>query len=99
MIRLPVLDLSRHTPREQIGVVIKKASDLYDAVNTTEKDIISSECLELIQSALGLLMMIEPNQEHLIKQITRHEQKLIKNDACGEIRIASWLNVYKGKEY
>lgn len=99
MVRIPVLDLKQYVVREQIGSVLEEAAELYEAVGGKNENDICEEALDLIQSTLGLLMMVVKRQEELRKQILRHELKLKGREANGGLRISAWFNMEYRQEY
>ena len=99
MLRIPVLNLTRYVEREQLGKVLEEASELYDAIDLGDIDEICSECLDVIQSAIGMLLMSVTNKQDLIKQILRHEIKLKSREARGLLEIKGWLNIEHQEDY
>jgi len=99
MYRLPLLNLTRYVATEQMSKVLEETSELYDAANLGDVDQICTECLDVIQSTVGMLMMIVPNREDLTKQILRHELKLKSREAQGKVQISGWLNIYHQDGY
>lgn len=99
MFRIPALDLSAYTAEEQMKKILEETAEVYEAFEGGNKDDISEECLDIIQSALGLLLMISPKPNELIRKFIRHELKLKQREAQGKIKITGWFQIEEKDGY
>jgi NTP pyrophosphatase (non-canonical NTP hydrolase) len=99
MFRLPILDLSKYAINEQQSKLFEEVAELYEAVDGGNTDDICSECLDVIQTAIGILYMAEPDNFQRARNILKHELKLKCREANGGLNIRGWLNFEEKNEY
>lgn len=93
MVRIPVLDLSKYVIEEQRSKLLEELAEVYEAIEGGNTDDICSECLDLIQTAIGLLFMAAPEKLDRFRHLIKHELKLKCREANGGLKINGWLQI------
>lgn len=99
MFRMPILDLSKYVIKEQTSKLLEEVSEVYEAVEGGNTDDICAECLDVIQTAIGLLFLAAPEKLNRARHILKHELKLKCREANGGLKITGWINTDTKNDY